>query len=248
MKLVPIQFLASKQLSTFNRQFFSSPLHPRAFVPYNPNKDARKIVCNWERRCPMALATVPVAIAGDEQLLARWTDGDREALEELFRRYRSVAYRVAYRLLGHEADALDAVQDGFIKALTHLPDFQGRSTFKTWLLRVVTNAALDLGRQRGRRDGTREILLLRQRDQHEPCIWEDPGRQLERADLRRQIHRALALLPEAQRRTFVLHAEADLSYREVAEVLGISIGTVMSRLYYARQRLRAHLKPWVKSS
>src|ERR1700745_2934865 len=91
-------------------------------------------------------------VPSDEKLLARSARGDREALEELFRRYRSVAYRVAHRLLGNEADALDAVQEGFAKALTHLPGFQGRSTFKTWLLRVVSNAALDLGRQRGRRD------------------------------------------------------------------------------------------------
>src|SRR5499427_306029 len=91
-------------------------------------------------------------VPSDEQLLACFATGRREALEELFRRYRSLAYRVAYRLLGHEADALDAVQEGFVKVLTHLNGFQGRSSFKTWLLRVVSNAALDLGRQRGRRE------------------------------------------------------------------------------------------------
>src|SRR5947209_5681499 len=95
-------------------------------------------------RCP--------PVQSDEQLLGRYFSGEREALEELFRRYRGLAYRVAYRLLGHEADALDAVQEGFMKALTHLHTFQGRSTFKTWLLRVVSNAALDVGRLRGRRE------------------------------------------------------------------------------------------------
>src|SRR5260370_42585467 len=94
--------------------------------------------------CPPALS--------DEQLLARLAAGDRTALDDLFRRYRTAAYRVAFRLLGNEADALDAVQEGFVKALTHLDGFQGRSSFKTWLLRVVSNAALDLGRQRGRRE------------------------------------------------------------------------------------------------
>src|SRR5215207_6166677 len=89
---------------------------------------------------------------GDEELIARFASGDRTALDLLFRRYRLAAYRVAHRLLGNEADALDAVQDGFIKALTHLSGFQGRSSFKTWLLRVVSNAALDLGRSRGRRE------------------------------------------------------------------------------------------------
>jgi RNA polymerase sigma-70 factor (ECF subfamily) len=75
---------------------------------------------------------------------------------------------------------------------------------------------------------------------------DDPAVGLERADLRRLLDEALASLPEAQRRTFVLHAEAELSYREVAEVLGISIGTVMSRLYYARQKLRAYLAQRMK--
>jgi RNA polymerase sigma-70 factor (ECF subfamily) len=192
----------------------------------------------------MPVASASAAILGDPQLLSSWRRGDREALEELFRRYRSVAYRVAYRLLSNEADALDAVQEGFIKALTHLRAFQGRSSFKTWLLRVVTNAALDMGRQRGRREAfTLERLEEGQRDGSEPNAYADPAHGLERADLRSQLYEALAKLPEPQRRTFVLHAEADLSYREVAQVLGISIGTVMSRLYYARQRLRALLKP-----
>jgi len=99
----------------------------------------------------MSAATLPCCpcLPSDAHLLARFAAGDREALEELFRRYRLPAYRVAYRLLGNEADALDAVQEGFIKALTHLAGFQGRSSFKTWLLRVISNAALDLGRQRG---------------------------------------------------------------------------------------------------
>jgi RNA polymerase sigma-70 factor (ECF subfamily) len=178
-------------------------------------------------------------VPSDEQLLACFAAGRRDALEELFRRYRAPAYRVAYRLLGHEADALDAVQDGFVKALTHLDGFRAQSSFKTWLLRVVSNAALDLGRQRGRR----EALRLPAADDGDggPSVPDRPGQGLERADLRRLLDQALAELPEAQRRTFVLHTDAGLSYREVAEVLGISIGTVMSRLYYARQKMRAFL-------
>jgi RNA polymerase sigma-70 factor (ECF subfamily) len=191
----------------------------------------------------MAVATLSCSPApSDECLLARLAKGEKSALDELFARYRTVAYRVAYRLLGHEADALDAVQDGFVKALTHLNSFQGRSSFKTWLLRVVSNAALDLGRQRGRR----ELLSLdaspiHDQEHTQPLVVDDPAQGLERADLRQLLNGALNTLPEAQRQTFVLHAEAELSYREVAEVLGISIGTVMSRLYYARQKLRAYL-------
>ena len=178
----------------------------------------------------------------DELLLERFAAGERTALEELFRRYRQPAYRVAFRLLGNEPDALDALQEGFIKALTHLSGFQGRSSFKTWLLRVVSNAALDLGRQRGRR----EILSL---DAARPgeatdarlLTPDDAARGMEQADLRTLLDEALAYLSEAQRQTFVLHADAGLSYREVADATGVSIGSVMSRLFYARQKLRVHL-------
>jgi RNA polymerase sigma-70 factor (ECF subfamily) len=91
----------------------------------------------------MAVVTAytPIHLPSDEQLISRFMRGDRSALEVLFARYRETAYRVAYRLLGNEADALDAVQEGFIKALTHLKGFERRSSFKTWLLRIVSNAS-----------------------------------------------------------------------------------------------------------
>jgi RNA polymerase sigma-70 factor (ECF subfamily) len=182
----------------------------------------------------------------DEQLLRHSLSGDRSALEDLFRRHRAVAYRVAFRLLGNEADALDAVQEAFIKVFTHLKGFEGRSSFKTWLLRVVSNAALDLGRQRGRRENLHRDDL--QADSHfDVATLDEPGRDLERADLRRLLNQALAELPEAQRRTFVLHVDGEMSYRDVADALGISIGTVMSRLFYARQKLRNLLaEKWPK--
>src|SRR5438309_8416065 len=148
----------------------------------------------------MAAAAAPCPLApSDEQLLGRFTAGDRPALDELFRRYRQPAYRVAYRLLGNEADSLDAVQEGFVKALTHLHGFQGRSSFKTWLLRVVSNAALDLGRQRGRR----EMLSLDAGQTREAAdaglLTNDVAASgLERADMRALLDGALATLSDSQ--------------------------------------------------
>src|SRR5437660_10048214 len=116
----------------------------------------------------MAVGTC-LLIQKDEQLLTAAARGCKDALEELFKRYRVMAYRVAFRLLGNEADALDAVQDAFIKALVHLPRFEGRSSFKTWLLRVVSNASLDLGRQRGRREAlSMDALGQKHREELEP--------------------------------------------------------------------------------
>ena len=196
---------------------------------------------------PMAVGNVLV-ISSDDQLVAPALAGDREALDELFRRYRSVAYRVAYRLLGHEADALDAVQEGFVKALTHLRGsrdaVRSRPGCCAWsATRHWTSGAARAAREMLSMDG----LGPKDREEMEPAVACEPGQELHREDLRRQLHDALAQLPAAQRQTFVLHAEAELSYREVAEALGISIGTVMSRLYYARQRLRAYLETWSKN-
>ncbi|MCU0703478.1 MAG: RNA polymerase sigma factor [Fimbriiglobus sp.] len=181
----------------------------------------------------------------DEVLVRRIARGDPDALNLLFRRHRGVAFRVAYRLLGNEADALDAVQDGFVNALTHLDRFGGRSSFKTWLLKIVCNAALDLGRSRRRRDvrfgGPSADDLPTVPDFRE----NEPDQGLWRADLRELLVAALAELPEPQRQAFVLHVEGGLTYQEVAESLGIAVGTVMSRLFYARQRLRESLAPRV---
>jgi RNA polymerase sigma-70 factor, ECF subfamily len=190
----------------------------------------------------MRPVTAPTPPERDDLLVARAARGDHQALDELFARYRDPAYRVAYRLLGNAEDALDAVQDGFIKALTHLGRFEGRCSFKTWLLRVVSNAALDLGRQRRRRDELSAAVTERAvLDGGVTPDHLDPGREAEESDLRRALAEALRELPEAQRRTFVLHVDGGLSYREVAEAMGISIGTVMSRLFYARQKLKGML-------
>ncbi len=186
----------------------------------------------------MAHAPPGVLATPDESLVEQARAGDHPAREELFRRSREVAYRVAFRLLGHEQDALDAVQEAFLKAFRHLGDFDGRSGFRTWLLRIVHNAALDVGRRRKRRP-TQRLDDLGPDD--DPARPDDPARGLHRDDLRRQIQAALARLSPATRETFVLFAEAGLSYKEIAEAQGVPIGTVMSRLHYARQKLQAYL-------
>jgi RNA polymerase sigma-70 factor (ECF subfamily) len=176
--------------------------------------------------------------ATDAAVIARLARGDREGLDELFRRYRVVAFRVAYRLLGNEADALDAVQDGFVKVVRHVGRFRGRCTLKTWVLRVVSNAALDLGRQRQRRRSRLADAVRGRPTEYDPDLRPT---ELDRADLRGLVAQALAELPDAQRQTFVLHVEGGLSYREVAETLNVPIGTVMSRLFFARKRLQSIL-------
>ncbi|MCS7022726.1 MAG: RNA polymerase sigma factor [Gemmataceae bacterium] len=183
---------------------------------------------------------VPVnsCLVSDELLLERWEAGDAQAFEQLFSRHREAAYRVAWRLLGNEADALDAVQEGFIKVLTHWRQFRGLCRFRTWLLRVVCHCALDIGRNRQRQRRQEPWSDVAERHGGPPA---GHTAELEVEELRQRLNQALALLPERQRQTLVLYVEGGLTYREIAEVTGVSIGTVMSRLFHARQKLRAML-------
>lgn len=187
----------------------------------------------------MPEALVEVLIP-DEVLVGLARDGDSGAREELFRRHFGIAYRVAYRNLGQEQDAQDAVQEAFLKALRHLKDFDGRSGFRTWLMKIVTNASFDAGRKRKRRPA------IRLDDEEGGAGIEigeenDPALGMHRDDLRKLLYAALDRLSPKLRATFVLFAEAELSYNEIAEALEIPIGTVMSRLHQARQKLQSLL-------
>lgn len=174
----------------------------------------------------------------DELLVRRAREGDQAACAELFHRHRGDSYRLAYRQLGDEQDALDVVQEAMIKAFAALGDFDGRSGFRTWLLKIVVNTALDWGRRRKRRPSLR---IGDPADGREPGAADDPGRRIHREELRRALNEALDRLSPTLRATFVLFAESGLSYKEIAETQGVPIGTVMSRIHAAREKLQADL-------
>lgn len=176
----------------------------------------------------------------EEQLLARARQGDRAAWQLLFERHREIAYRVAWRVLGSSEDAMDAVQEGFIRAYRGLAGFTAASSFRTWLLRIVYRQAIDLGRKAS----SRRVLSIDQGEQTiasalpDPRTDTDPAEPLARADLGRQLAWAIEQLPADQRQAFVLHADGEMTYAQIAEAMGVPIGTVMSRIYYARRKLR----------
>jgi RNA polymerase sigma-70 factor, ECF subfamily len=180
----------------------------------------------------------------DETLVRRARAGQSSAREELFGRHRGESYRYAYRLLGHEQDALDVVQEAMLKAFSALADFDGRSGFRTWLLRIVTNTAYDWGRRRKRRPGGQGGD---EATSYEISSNQDPARRLHQQDLRRELDQALNRLSSTLRETFILYAELDLSYKEIAETQDVPIGTVMSRIHAAREKLQAGLD-WDKLS
>ena len=177
-----------------------------------------------------------------EQLVLRARRGDQEAAQVLFERYRDAAYRIAYHHLGHAEDALDVVQEAFIKALNGLPRLKEPTRFRSWLLRIVTNQARDLGRRHRRRDrlGLRAVGTDEETGDAGPQAIEHttPAQEAETRELARGIHEAINDLEEHHREVLLLISQGGLSYREVAEELDIPIGTVMSRLHYARRAVR----------
>ena len=172
----------------------------------------------------------------DEMLVKRARERDPAAREELFERYRNDAYRVAHRLLGHDQDALDVVQESLLKAFSGLGDFDGRSGFRFWFLRIVGNTALDWGRRRKRRPT--HTISDSETSSNEPACDDDPARRLYSQDLRRALDAGLNQLSPKIRSTFVLFAELQLTYKEIAETQKIPIGTVMSRINAAREKLQ----------
>ncbi len=169
--------------------------------------------------------------------------GDREARRELFERFREIAYRVAVRITGRNEDALDVVQDSFIRAFERLGDFQQESSFQTWLLRIVNNRALDLLRARKVRLA---VSLDAEEGQARPepvAVGADsaPGFRLEQRELAERLRQAIDALSPEQKAVFAMYATGELTYGQIAEALGIPIGTVMSRLFHARKRLHEML-------
>jgi RNA polymerase sigma-70 factor (ECF subfamily) len=172
--------------------------------------------------------------------LERARKGDREAFGQLVRSYHRRVYMTAYRMMGNHDDANDVVQDAFVRAMRGLPSFDGRSDFFTWLYRIVINVALNHLRQRKRRRAVSlEQVVLPERLQRE--VDGDPKRKLELKRMAVEIGQAIADLPDTLQATLVLVVLEGVSYRDAAEILECSEGTVAWRVHEARQRLLGRL-------
>jgi len=183
----------------------------------------------------------------DAALIERCRAGDIAAFEPLVEKYRQRVWRLAYNVVRDREEAWDVAQEAFVRAWQALPNFRGQSAFYTWLFRIVMNVAADRLRARsarGRAFGTERIpeedwdrVLVDQPDDARPDAAAAGSEQ------RARIEKALATLSADHRRIVVLSDIEGLSYKEIAEVLEIPMGTVMSRLHNARKRLKAALGP-----
>jgi RNA polymerase sigma-70 factor (ECF subfamily) len=170
----------------------------------------------------------------DDELVARFLAGDQAAFTALVHRHERRVYNLALRMLGREEDAKDAAQDAFLNALRKLSSFRGQAAFTTWMHRVTMNTCYDILRKR-----RREPLLDDPPDDIPSRVTGDPASQVADAI---DVQRALVQVPEDFRAVLILHDVQDLAYEDIAQILGIPVGTVKSRLHRGRVAL-ARLLP-----
>jgi RNA polymerase sigma-70 factor (ECF subfamily) len=182
--------------------------------------------------------------AEDQALVRAAQKGDMVAFEELVARHRDKIYARAYTMMRNEEEAVDLSQEAWVKGWQRLAQFHGESSFGTWMTRIVINLCLDQLRKQ-KRQRTESIEELSEEsggvERQMPVTVPNPTAGLERAELRQRIERALGQLSYEHRTVLVLHEFEELEYKQIAKVMGCSIGTVMSRLFYARRKMAALL-------
>ncbi len=180
----------------------------------------------------------------DRRLIAECLGGKRDAFGELVTRYQTRLYNAALRLVQSPDDAADVVQDAFLNAYQALHAFKGDAEFFTWLYRIAFNTAISLKRKK------RPVVSLESQpgesgiDPNDPSEYIKPGAALERSEEERQLAEAIARLSSEHREVLLFKDIEGLKYEDIAELLGVPIGTIRSRLHRARLELRALLVPF----
>lgn len=180
----------------------------------------------------------------DLEKVRAFLQGDTQAFEFLFDKYRERIHAVAYRMVKDREDALEVTQEVFIRAYQGLHKFKTDSKFFTWLYRIAVNRSIDFIRSRKARP-----TVSMPHNEEGPLSAsvadgkaEEPSLRTELKEISEAVYRAVNELSEKHRAVFLLHAVEQLSYKEIAEVVGCSLGTVMSRLFYSRKKLQQHLE------
>ena len=180
----------------------------------------------------------------DELLVKAAKRGNMLAFEELVARHRDKIYARAFSMMRNEDEALDLSQEAWVKSWQRLKQFQGESSFATWMTRITINLCLDQLRKNKRRRAESIELMDEESggvERQMPVVIVNPTEGLERTEVRKRIDEALGKLSDEHRTVLVLHEFEDLEYKEIAKRMQCSIGTVMSRLFYARRKMAALL-------
>src|SRR5580765_4256639 len=180
----------------------------------------------------------------DEKLVRAAQRGEMTAFEELVGRHRDKIYARAFSMMRNEDEAVDLSQEAWVKGWQRLKQFQGESSFVTWMTRIVINLCLDqLRKQKRHRSESIEMLDEESGgvERQMPVVTINPTERLERSELRQRIDQGMAQLSHEHRTVLVLHEFEEMDYKAIAKAMECSIGTVMSRLFYARRKLASVL-------
>jgi len=193
-------------------------------------------------------ATRAQADVSELDLIRRCQAGDTEAFDELVTRNRTRVFSMIYNMVHSEQDAWDLAQDSFLKAWKSIKRFRGQSSFYTWIYRIVMNVTIDWLRKKHVKGAGAEFddaTLLKEVDPASKTVPKAealPYETMERGEIRARIDQAIAQLSPEQRAVILMKEVEGMQYHEIAEALGCSIGTVMSRLFYARKKLQNLLR------
>ena len=193
-------------------------------------------------------ATAAQPDVSELDLVKRCQAGDADAFDELVVRYRTRVFGMIYNMVHNEQDAWDLAQDSFVKAWKSIKRFRGQSSFYTWIYRIVMNVTIDSLRRKQIKGAGAEFddsIQLKEIDPASKTVPKPdamPYENMQRGEIRAQIEQAIKQLTPEHRAVILMKEIEDMQYHEIADALGCSIGTVMSRLFYARKRLQGLLK------
>jgi len=193
----------------------------------------------------------PSPVSDDERLLVkRVRQGDLSAYDELVRRYQERIYGTVYHMTANHEDASDLTQDAFIKGYQALKSFKGGSSFYTWIYRIAVNKTLNFLKQR-KNKAQMSLNDLDLQVEHNPDLVsliseKTPRREAGLTELQEKLNTAMQRLSEPHRLVVTLHDVQGLSHEQIAEIMDCNVGTVRSRLFYARQQLQGYLSDYLK--
>ncbi len=199
---------------------------------------------------PPAHTPAPPEAPQEAELVKRARKGDLGAYDELVRRYQERIYATIYHMTANHEDANDLAQEAFIKAFQALRSFKGGSSFYTWVYRIAVNKTINFLKQRKNR-AQMSLNDLDFNAEHDPDLValiseKTPRREVNLAELQEKLNTAMQKLSEPHRLAVTLHDIQGLSHEEIAQIMDCNVGTVRSRLFYARQQLQAYLSDYLK--
>jgi RNA polymerase sigma-70 factor (ECF subfamily) len=196
------------------------------------------------------VAPSPAPPTEEQELVLRARRGDLAAYDDLVRRYQERIYATVYHMTSNHEDANDLAQEAFIKAYQALKTFKGGSSFYTWVYRIAVNKTINFLKQRKNRSqmSLNDVDFNAEHDPDLVALISDrtPRREVSLSELQEKLNEAMQKLSEPHRLAVTLHDVQGMSHEEIAKVMDCNIGTVRSRLFYARQQLQAYLSDYLK--